>query len=151
MLHSIQNSDTRHFALQNVSTDGMKGYLMPKMDICNSHRPVPVTLYADGVLRIGMINIDTAVILHDIKSCGITATAWEDGIVGVSMDLYGGGKENSARVYFEFDYNEPWQKPLYLVRNHGHAPIHWLKPFSKLSWSQRLAKLWPWAYPWVTV
>lgn len=151
MLYSIASSHPRCFALKDVSHDGMKGCLVPQMGIRNTHIPISITLYDDGVLRIGMIQINIALILPRLKSCGITATAWEGSMVGVNLDLRSVDKEHSARVYFEYDYNKPWQNPLYLVRDRGHAPLHLLKPFSQLSWSRRLAKLLLRAYPRITV
>lgn len=155
MLCRIANANTRHFSLEDVSADGMRGYLVPKMGIRNTHRRIDVVLYGDGVLRIGTIQVNTRVIVSDIRMVRITATAvnerGERGMIGVNIDLHTSGLSDRACVYFEYDYNVARQNPLYFVRDRGHAPIHKLKFFSQLSWGQRIAKIWSWAYPCVSV
>ena len=139
MLQCMPNSDTRGFLLKDISPDGMTGYLAPKPSIHNTHQPIAVSQYDDGVLRIGTIQIDTKRIVYRVKSCAVTATAFNDGVVGVNIVLLSGYA--SASVYCEYAYDTQWQTPLYFVKEHGYTPCHKLKPFSRLSRWQKIAKV----------
>ena len=149
MLHCLSNTVSRGFLLDYISPDGRTGCLIPQKDICTTHHPIAVSLYEDGVLRIGRIRIDTRKIVSDLKACGITATAFEDDIVGVSISLNVG--QGSVFAYFEYAQSRVRQEPPYIVRS--GAPLYWLKPFAGLHAGQKAAKILSFgrAYPRVTV
>ena len=155
MLERMPNSDIKHFSLTGVTADRMAGTLVPQMDIRNTHPPIPVRVLDGKVLQIDSnIRMDTSKIVKGaLKSCSITATAYDRGIIGVNLDLYAEHEIGPVHVYFEFDHGKTRHKPLYLVRDQlrPYNHLHELLPFSQLGLRRQLAKLWPWAYPRVTV
>lgn len=147
MLQRIDNTTSRHFSLEQISPDGMKGYLIPQGCIRKTHQIIAVTLYNDGILRIGSTQIDTKKIVPHLQSCGITATAYADGTVGVSCCM----RSECATIPLYFE-DEPPLWPLHLVRSRDARLPHKLKSFRRLSSGQQITTLlWPWAYPCVTV
>ena len=147
MLQCAPNSSTGRFSLDYISPDGKTGCLIPAVDIRQRHQPIAVSQYDDGVIRVGAVQIDTKKIVSHKEPCLVTATAFGDDIVGVSIILNG----IHGVVPMSFEYTSS-RKPLCLVES-GCPPFHELKPFSQLSLVQKIAHLLSFgvAYPRVTV